>query len=79
MCTAVGEGLCYAASSITQAFAVGEGLCYAAGSMGCAELFGVAESRTAQDDYVCDERTAAPDGCCRYFAGRAGQKAPVSV
>ena len=33
----------------------------------------------AQDGYVCDERTAAADGCCWYFAGRAGQKAPVSV
>ena len=64
---------------VRQFTAVGEGLCYAAGSLGGSQLFGVAESRTAQDDYVCDERTAAADGCCRYFAGRAGQKAPVSV
>ena len=42
-------------------------------------LFGAAESCAAQDCYVCDERTAAADGCCRYFAGRAGQKAPASV
>lgn len=41
--------------------------------------FGAAESCAAQDGYVCDERTAAADGCCRYFAGRAGQKAPASV
>ena len=59
--------------------ACGEGLCYVAGSLGCAELLGAAESCAAQDGYVCDERTAAADGCCWYFAGRAGQKAPVSV
>ena len=57
----------------------GEGLCYVAGSLGCAELLGAAESCAAQDGYVCDERTAAADGCCRYFAGRAGQKASASV
>ena len=56
-----------------------EGLCYVAGSLGCAELLGAAESCAAQDGYVCDERTAAADGCCRYFAGRAGQKASASV
>lgn len=59
--------------------ATGEGLCYVAGSLGCAELLGAAESCAAQDGYVCDERTAAADGCCRYFAGRAGQKASASV
>ena len=56
-----------------------EGLCYVAGSLGCAELLGAAESCAAQDGYVCDERAAAADGCCRYFAGQAGQKAPASV
>ena len=57
----------------------GEGLCYVVGSLGCAELLGAAESCAAQDCDVCDERTAAADGCCRYFVGRAGQKAPASV